>query len=519
MHPNITKIIDQYLNNELSEVDKIAFESRLEEDDDLLLAIALQQQIGFAANRASQRELIDEVGRSYHLLNQLKWGLSVLTGTIIAGTLIYYFWTSNPTNVNITQFKPQNTIQSALVTDTCSKNEENIMEKVEFSADSILSAAIAENSEPEIPLHLTESVNDIGVFKSEITSNNEKEKIQFSELQAKAKKFVINPLRDTSILLNKNGTTLHIPAYSFRDKMGTTVTKNITIEYKEFNNQADIAFSGIPMTYNDGTEEFCFNSAGMFSLTGNLNGEAIEILDGKNLTMDYHLTNKIHDISFYNLKSDSSNWELVSRIEGIQSTRTMVFADSSDVSQNPERKNERKNISFLKKIINYLLLPIRPIVAYGNYEPEQNLNVDKKGTLLAQGKDAGHTFPDIVKGLNIGAFGVYNCDQIYRLQNRITIHANYVDEYNQVINDGKIISLIDLNYNGAFSFSPNSFICDSKANNVLLLFTQSEKLYLLEKGEFQKININSNGIHTFKMKDVTDTLNTTQKLTSYLLGY
>lgn len=148
---------------------------------------------------------------------------------------------------------------------------------------------------------------------------------------------------------------------------------------------------------------------------------------------------------------------------------------------------------------------------------KQRLNQNRmNGTLLAEGANKGHTYPPIIKGLNIESFGVYNCDQIYRLPNPVNLLATYVDEQGKVIKDGDVLSMIDLNYNGAFSFDPKQFSCSAEGDNVLALFTQKGKLYLLEKGAFEKMNIESSGDYTFVMTDMTQSIKNTTDLANYL---
>ena len=79
-----------------------------------------------------------------------------------------------------------------------------------------------------------------------------------------------------------------------------------------------------------------------------------------------------------------------------------------------------------------------------------------------------------------------------------------------------MLSLIDLEYNGAFSFSPNRFTCNAKGNNVILLFSTSDKLYLLDKGEFAKMKIEKSGDYTFTVKEVSNTIRNTADLAKHL---
>lgn len=92
MNPNITKIIDQYLNNELSEVDKINFEKRLNTNAELRAEVKLQSELLEGIQRAGQRSNIKKLGKNYHLSKFLKpfgislGGILILT---ITGLLIF----------------------------------------------------------------------------------------------------------------------------------------------------------------------------------------------------------------------------------------------------------------------------------------------------------------------------------------------------------------------------------------------------------------------------------------------
>lgn len=334
--------------------------------------------------------------------------------------------------------------------------------------------------------------------------------------------FAVDPKRTSTIKIGNKGTQLHIPKNAFVDASGKTITAEVKIKYQEFQNSAEMAFSEIPMDLRLNGKDYNFNSSGMFSIQGESEGKSIRIADGKALKIDYELARKNPDTDFYRLKADSSNWELVQEIPEIAKP---VAADST-ASANPVML-EVNGVAAKEGVKSLPVFNKKEMQAWGDKTfavkgsavpavfPDKNDRTS--ATLLGDGflKDAGHTYPDVVKGLNISTFGVYNCDQIYRVGNLTQIRASYTDEKGNKITDGQILSLIDLNYNGAFSFSPASFFCNAKANNVLLLFTRSKKMYMLEKGLFAKANI-ANGMCTFKMTDVTARFQTSKQLWNYL---
>lgn len=92
MNPEITKIIEQYLANELSHSDKIAFEKKLAESKSLQDEVIRQQNIHAAAKRASKRTEIQQIGKSYHFFKKvLTTGIvvAVIVGVSSLGYLAY----------------------------------------------------------------------------------------------------------------------------------------------------------------------------------------------------------------------------------------------------------------------------------------------------------------------------------------------------------------------------------------------------------------------------------------------
>lgn len=310
------------------------------------------------------------------------------------------------------------------------------------------------------------------------------------------REYKVNPIFDTIIPLDTKGTVLHVPKNCFTDKYGRTINDTVTIVYREFRNSSEMAFSGIPMTYKYDNQEYCFNSSGMFEIAGSVNGIPIEIAANKTMKIDYALAKKIPEISFFKL--NGNNWEKIQEIEPIKNLQ--------------EAKDIDTKVKF--KFFNGKRL------ANGRLVEEDTVffeNPDRKSsTLLAEGNDPGHTYPDIVKGLNVESFGVYNCDQIYRLPNRVIITAKYIDEQGNEIKNLHVLSMIDLKYNGAFSFDPKSFVCDAKGRNVLVLFSKKGELFILDEAEFAKMNIQKSGHYTFKMKNVTNDIKNTEDLSNFL---
>ena len=94
MKPGITKIIDQYLNNELSETDRAAFEKRLSSSDELQSALGEQRNIVDGIKRSTDRLKTQNKIRSIKTKIRLKWfGGSILVIGIAAVVIWQVFYT------------------------------------------------------------------------------------------------------------------------------------------------------------------------------------------------------------------------------------------------------------------------------------------------------------------------------------------------------------------------------------------------------------------------------------------
>jgi hypothetical protein len=79
------------------------------------------------------------------------------------------------------------------------------------------------------------------------------------------KKLHINPKKDTIIYFD-SGTFIEVPKNAFLDKNGAVIQKNITLEFRTFDDAIDLLASGIPMTYKENGETVQFESVGMCEL-------------------------------------------------------------------------------------------------------------------------------------------------------------------------------------------------------------------------------------------------------------
>ena len=203
-------------------------------------------------------------------------------------------------------------------------------------------AIIIHYSEP-VKLETTSEVITYEEEKTEIL-NLENFAPQFTRLE-------INPVVKTNLPLDQEGTVLHIPKNCFVDKNGQPVKDKVTIEYKEYQNSADIAFSNIPMTYTQNGEEFFFNSSGMFEIQGTVEGEPVSIAPNQKLTIDYALAKKNPDLRFYRLNENGKDWEVVQNINKTDNEKADIIDNEGEKADIDNKLNEEIQIDILEKEI------------------------------------------------------------------------------------------------------------------------------------------------------------------------
>ncbi|WP_027420370.1 hypothetical protein [Crocinitomix catalasitica] len=119
--------------------------------------------------------------------------------------------------------------------------------------------------------------------------------------------FTIDPSK-INHLTAANGSNFTIPANAMVDKNGVLIKGNVDVKFVQFHSLDDIISSGIPMKYDTLGSNFTFQSAGMFDLKANQNGEVVSL--AKDKSIDMNLASDIGDIpmNFYQINEKSGEW-------------------------------------------------------------------------------------------------------------------------------------------------------------------------------------------------------------------
>jgi hypothetical protein len=102
-----------------------------------------------------------------------------------------------------------------------------------------------------------------------------------------------------------SGTVITIAPNIFVDKDGKPITDDVEILYREMHDAADILVSGIPIHRPNG--EF-METAGMFEIEGNYQGQEIFVAEGKNINVKMASFNEGNRFDFWKMNPKDCSW-------------------------------------------------------------------------------------------------------------------------------------------------------------------------------------------------------------------
>lgn len=512
---------------------------------------------------------------------------------------------------------------------------------IEASPDPVVEQSFLVNEEPEHDS--VQNTNEL-VVPTPLKSESKKKKPHVA-FQKPFEKSILNATTGGTIITRDSKSSIHFDPNSLVDQDGKIVEGDVEIRYREYRNAAEMAFSGIPMMYEEDGKEYRFNSAGMIEVRAYQNEEELSIKPGADFTIDYNVTQQVDSCFFFALDGEEQKWEKrqaidfdsINRansvvneigpvdkdrmrlkyrgmlqgqinsfsyfeererpitinlyypvdyyrdalpayqktvqskprfvfvrensggsnkdsgpvpflIEAIDSGRyiaeitcdgcdnitidtIIIYSDKvsqldADISIQLQDSRRREKYGISKRKMRTIREEWKPstCVLTDSIMPTSNWSASDRKVQLDSLENIKAVRNDIVKydsksmlvqGLSCANFGVYNCDQIQRVNNRITVRPKFVDGKGIVIAGIYILSMIDLNINAAFSFSPLDFKVERGGKTVVLAFTM-DKFYAISADQFAAMNITSSGNYTIQMQDVTDQIKTTDDLKNYL---
>lgn len=452
--------IERYLENDLNNAEKRKFEQHMKEDAGFKAAVNLQRQV---VNQLKEEAFLLDVA-DYHqeFIQPSKkgwrlspWWIILPVLTLISVSLIWHFMPSSETSIPLTT--EQVVLPSTIETVTAAPAQLKAFE------------------------------------------------IAFISKKVSARKGAV-------IQLKKSKSTLYIPKGAVVDQNGNPVKGAYELQYRELRDRADMAFSGLPMNYKNQDPAEGLNSVGILEVRAFKDGEELQIAPNKALSLDYEVNKRAKDLDLYHLNEKEETWKSTSEVVDLPKRDAYVEEfDSIAYKAAVMAHNEKyKNLGLgdgverdKEKInVQTTLIPNR----IKKLEKEERPNPNKY--IVKHYKN-----PRLVENLRLHSFGIYNCGQKYTIKNQIAVSADYTDLEQMAIDNAHTLSIIDMNYNAAYSFKPEQFICNAKANNIFLLWSKDGKLYAFVKRATVKMNT---GDYSFQMEDLSEKIQNTSDLKRYL---
>jgi hypothetical protein len=178
----------------------------------------------------------------------------------------------------------------------------------------------------------------------------------FQNVSVKPFSRLIDPQADNEIKTIL-GSKFNIPRNAFVYENGVVVKDSVEVKISEFRTAGEILMSGIPMTCDSAGKTYNFESAGMFEIRGNCNGEEVYLADGKAINVDF-ASFESGNYNFYFLNEATGKWETKGTSK-IPEAQTKAVTDSSTKVQSnvPETKltkvAEPRRIDKKRSVLNF----------------------------------------------------------------------------------------------------------------------------------------------------------------------
>jgi hypothetical protein len=337
------------------------------------------------------------------------------------------------------------------------------------------------------------------------------------------------------------------------DANGHPINGMVQLSWTEWTNNAQIALANIGMFHDHNDERYSFNSSGMFSIAGSQNGAEVFVAKGKAMRLNYAMTQSVDSTNFYLYNQANGNWQQQSALQNRQQRNTWQLSNSDEGGMRAVKdtvlvlyksqtasaqKLEERQVYFLnddelkKKYSDAEIWSINGIghedaaqysspEAYSNtlnlsdYLAGERASVDERDMMAAYyivdaqafgeySKEYKMAVDDVAQTLDLAQFGLYNCDQMYRMREPMYVDAQYIDEKGEKIPGAVFFKVMDLDKIGAFTFSAQHFAFDAAARTALLMISDAGDIYICNSKKFAQRKRLANGSFCFELSRVND---------------
>jgi len=275
----------------------------------------------------------------------------------------------------------------------------------------------------------------------------------FKNLSTEKTSYRFNPEEKQTLKIS-TGTVINIPAHAFVDQSGKIVKSQVTIHYEEYHSPADIILSGIRMTYFDGNEIQNFESAGMFQINAESEGQQLDLAQGKNIEVNMASSRDDNDFKNWFLNQETGNWEdLGESLAEANIEKAMLeetIADLQNTIIEAPAIERRFYIDFSRfKVQNYssdalsqIIWVYAPANKAVDLDPEQHLWIFEEEwtqTILSAEKDGKHYKASLIgKNKRFDTRVKAANEDNKAIKAAIEEHKRYVEERNRQIADANL---------------------------------------------------------------------------------
>jgi hypothetical protein len=272
----------------------------------------------------------------------------------------------------------------------------------------------------------------------------------FKSVNAEKSSFRFNPEVEQTFKI-PTGTTIHIPAQAFVDHTGSVIKTEVTLNYEEYHNAAQVILSGIRMSTFDGNQIQHFESAGMFQIGAESSGNRLDLAAGKSIEVEMASSKDDNDFKNWFLNQETGNWEELGQsiaeinIEKKNIEESLLAIQNSTIDKPEEKSRFLVDFSRLK-VQNYtndalseVIWVYDPANKSKEFDPEQNLwifNEKWTQTILKAENDGKH-----YKATLIGKNKIFETrlkpanDDNKAIKKALIEHQKYIEERNKQIAD------------------------------------------------------------------------------------
>lgn len=509
--------IEQYLEGKLGYDDRTAFEKELNVKQELREAVDLQRALIERVEVQALRQAVQQV-RAQRGSNGFYLGALIIIICVAASLVAYWKITGHASplvadgTASVTRKKQQDATPPAAAVATYTTPAANTLASVRAPRPKKERTDIFAPAQSNTVIPNTGTVTPL-VLNSSTVIPAAQDTVALAEEFRKNftvpfARYNFDALTKQVIVDKRSNSSITIPPGILLDRKGKPVFGEVTLIYREFRDAADMAYSGIPMTHRSGKANYDFNSAGMFELYILQGADTLKLKEYTSVQVDFQMTQSISGLSFYKLDKAKNTWKELAPIEArptaVEKKDMLVAKLGELLVSNAEGKilTDRNLIWFRDMRVTE-----RPIYMYDE---------STAASIIEQGPEAGHAYPGMIRGLVCAEFGVYNCDQLYRIGRSVAANPALLDASNNPISKLQMLTVIDISCNASFSYSVNGFKFNPKSRNVVLLFTRDCKVYGVDADQFGQQLANNSKLEALTMADLSQVVKNTDDLRKFI---